>query len=573
MIAGFNPNKQAISMKVQKNSLLIISQSLFSIILILFACAGLVKGSDDLEARALALVRAESLIEETPAPEAAPGAVDSDDEHESEKEDKKSGKAETGLKDGTYFGSGQGYGGPIKVKLTVADGKIAGLDIVDASSETPSFFSRAQSVAASIVNAGTADVDGVSGATLSSNGIKAAASDAIKQAGGKGSVNLKKAQKTAAPNKGKTTKKAYKKPKAGWKDGTYTGSARGFGGTVTVTVKIKGGKIKSVSASGPSETASYWSRAKAVTGKIVRSQSPRVDAVSGATYSSNGIINAAISALSKAEIKTSKKKGPKEQTISTKADEYEVTCGKTVKLGAKAKTKLTYTSSNSRVATVSKNGTVTAKAHGTAKITIKAVKSKNYKKAVKRVTIKVLRKSQTIIVQGIKSGAALEFSVEDTGAEFPLNATSESGSALTYSTSDQAVAAVSADGVILVTGAGPARITIKAAATSVYEEATRVIIVKVKEGEQPAVSGTFTGVGKGYGGDVTASVVIDNDVIKSITVDGPEETSKYWFKAKKIVPKMVSQQTWNIDAVSGATLSSNGIRNAVKQALQKAGLI
>ncbi len=87
------------------------------------------------------------------------------------------------------------------------------------------------------------------------------------------------------------------------------------------------------------------------------------------------------------------------------------------------------------------------------------------------------------------------------------------------------------------------------------------------------INGTFTGSAKGYGGDVTASVVIENSVIKEITVEGKKESPKYWFEAKKIVKKMVSGQTWDIDAVSGATYSSDGIRYAVKQALESAGLI
>ena len=42
--------------------------------------------------------------------------------------------------------------------------------------------------------------------------------------------------------------------------------------------------------------------------------------------------------------------------------------------------------------------------------------------------------------------------------------------------------------------------------------------------------------------------------------------------AKKIIPRMIKSQTWDVDAISGATLSSNGIKDAVKQALEEAGL-
>ena len=111
--------------------------------------------------------------------------------------------------------------------------------------------------------------------------------------------------------------------------------------------------------------------------------------------------------------------------------------------------------------------------------------------------------------------------------------------------------------------------------TEEYKSATASITVKVKkEDEEPQViSGVFSGSGDGYGGLVYADVTIENGKITNIAVKGPNETDKYWFKAKKITSKMVSGQTWDVDAVSGCTLSSNGIRNAVKQALEQAGLI
>lgn len=84
-------------------------------------------------------------------------------------------------------------------------------------------------------------------------------------------------------------------------DGTYTGSAKGFGGTITVRVTIKDGKISSISVvSASGEGSSYLARAKSVIGRIIGKQSTNVDAVSGATYSSNGIIKAVRNALKKA---------------------------------------------------------------------------------------------------------------------------------------------------------------------------------------------------------------------------------------------------------------------------------
>ena len=68
-----------------------------------------------------------------------------------------------------------------------------------------------------------------------------------------------------------------------WKDGTYTGSGKGFGGTISVKVTVKDGKISAIdvtSASG--ETASYFSKAKGIIPKMISGQTTNVDAASGA---------------------------------------------------------------------------------------------------------------------------------------------------------------------------------------------------------------------------------------------------------------------------------------------------
>lgn len=75
-----------------------------------------------------------------------------------------------------------------------------------------------------------------------------------------------------------------------YKDGTYTGSAQGFGGTITVQVTLA-----------PGEDSAYLSQGEGVISSIISAQSTDVDTVSGATFSSTGIINAVVDALGKAE--------------------------------------------------------------------------------------------------------------------------------------------------------------------------------------------------------------------------------------------------------------------------------
>ena len=87
-----------------------------------------------------------------------------------------------------------------------------------------------------------------------------------------------------------------------YKDGTYTGSAQGFGGAITVQVTLKDDEITDIQVtSAPGEDSAYLSQGEGVISSIISAQSTDVDTVSGATFSSTGIINAVVDALGKAE--------------------------------------------------------------------------------------------------------------------------------------------------------------------------------------------------------------------------------------------------------------------------------
>ena len=86
-----------------------------------------------------------------------------------------------------------------------------------------------------------------------------------------------------------------------YKDGTYTGEADGFGGTIQVEVKIEKNKIAEINVvSAEKEDGAYLSMAKDIIPKIIDAQSADVDTVSGATFSSTGIKNASEQAMEKA---------------------------------------------------------------------------------------------------------------------------------------------------------------------------------------------------------------------------------------------------------------------------------
>ncbi len=83
-------------------------------------------------------------------------------------------------KDGVYVGTGEGFGGPVKVEVKVEKGRIATVSISEAEGEDEAYLSIASQILENIVEAQTADVDVISGASYSSKGIIDAVKDALK---------------------------------------------------------------------------------------------------------------------------------------------------------------------------------------------------------------------------------------------------------------------------------------------------------------------------------------------------------------------------------------------------------
>lgn len=116
---------------------------------------------------------------------------------------------------------------------------------------------------------------------------------------GTSSANAASSSQSAASQ---ASKAASSTTSGKYKDGTYQGSGTGFrGGTTSVSVIVSGGKITAINVDSYGDDRPFFERAySGVAQAIVSSQSANVDAVSGATYSSNGIMQAVENALSKA---------------------------------------------------------------------------------------------------------------------------------------------------------------------------------------------------------------------------------------------------------------------------------
>ncbi|MDO4494029.1 MAG: FMN-binding protein [Clostridia bacterium] len=170
-----------------------------------------------------------------------------------------------------FSATAQGFGGPVEVVLTVEDGKVTDA-VVTGSGETEVIGGAAMPKLAEAMKVnGSVDVDAVSGATVTSTAVLLAAKDAYAQATG-----------TAAAEKAALT------------DGVYTASAPGYSwmGMITADVTVENGALKDFIVT--EEHESYTGEVAQpafdlLPGRILAAQSLAVDAISGATATSNAI--------------------------------------------------------------------------------------------------------------------------------------------------------------------------------------------------------------------------------------------------------------------------------------------
>ena len=346
---------------------------------------------------------------------AAPKAAESDTVEDTTAEEMSLEGQVFDLPDGIYEGTGTGFAGKITVAVEIKDKKIVAITILNVEADDAAFFNRAKGVIDRIIQSQNLDVDVVSGATYSSRGIISAVKNALT-----GEKDSGKTVENPGQGQGSTTLAAATDAGA-YKDGVYYGSATGFAGPIKVKVVIADGKIVSVEIVETSDGSSYIGKASSITGKIVASQSTNVDTVSGATYSSVGIINAVRNALAQAAVNPGE--GGQQDLIVAELPEQKV---------------------------------------------------------------------------------------EDVPA------------------------------------------------------------VPTVSGNFPYPDGTYYGTAEGYLGDITVAVVIQNQTIQSVEILSNEDDAAYFDRAKVVANRVVNQQTTGVDTVSGATYSSRGIINAIQAALDAA---
>ena len=195
------------------------------------------------------------------------------------------------FQNGIYTGTGEGYRGKVTVTVKVADGKITEL-VLDDYADDKSYMERAENrIFQEMISRQNTDVDTVSGATYSSNGLIEAVNKALGNDEGEG----KKPEQEESEDKQSFIEAGRFQNLT---DGIYTGSADAFRGDVEVQVTVEKQKVTDISILSYCDTEEYFFRAApAVIEQMKAEQSLNVDAVSGATYSSNGVIHAVANAL------------------------------------------------------------------------------------------------------------------------------------------------------------------------------------------------------------------------------------------------------------------------------------
>ena len=501
------------------------------------------------------------------------------------------------LKDGVYNGSASGYGGEIRVKVTVSNGKISDIK-VESHSETPEYYDRCSGIIPNIISSQSTNVDGVSGATYTSNGIKAAVADALKSAGASSASNssnsnTSKVKPTESKNNQSADKEEIKKLKKQikelqdaadvkdkLKDGKYQGNGTGFKGNVKAEVVVSGGKISSINILENVDDAPYFDKAKALIPSIISKQSLKVDSISGATYSSNGIKSAVRDALKKAG--SSQNNDSNEETnrlLSKVQEENKKLKDQNSGLKNKIESLENEAQKDTNINKKLKDGRYSGSGAG-------------FKGDVKvQVDVSGGKISNINIVDNVDDAPYFDKAKSLVGtiiSKQTPNVDSISGATYSSNGIKSAVRDALKKAGVSSEGDNSEEVKQQLAKLTKLEEKNKQLKKLTKELRERIESlesesqkdlankklkdGSYEGRGIGFRGDVKVQVDVSGGKISNINIVDNVDDAPYFDKAKSLVGTIISKQTPNVDSISGATYSSNGIKSAVRDALKKAGV-
>ena len=305
-------------------------------------------------------------------------------------------------------------------------------------------------------------------------------------------------------------------PSTKYADGVYTGTGNGYRGVISAQVTVSGGRITDVTILSSQDDSDFFQRAQSsVIPAILNAQSINVSAVSGATYSSRGILEAVANALqldasALPEITEPHRHGRGDRSQAGKDNgTFSKTppSGETGEAGHQHKGKRSGTEQGDGLRRRQRSGSE----HG---------ESSN------------------------RSQRQDEKSKEQAQPRHP-------GQRQTApSQTDQSKPDPAQPGVQAPASSGETSAQPSAAADRTYAD------------------GVYTGVGTGYRGTTQVQVAVENGAISDITILSYADDQQYFSRAQSsLIAAILNAQGIDVDTVSGATFSSNGILEAVADAL------
>ena len=211
--------------------------------------------------------------------------------------------------DGTYIGTAQGYRVQTKVKVVVKSGNIFSIT-VESYKDDNQFFNKAKNtVISEILESQSTNVGTVSGATYSSKGIINAVIDAlnIKNSDNNDTDDYSnnhqednhsnKSNEIDDNKNNSTNENSETLDFSNLKDGTYEGVGKGKNGDIRLTVTVLDSKVNDITIISSYEDLQFFNRAQGIISSVIEKQTLNVSTISGATMSSNGILEAIANAL------------------------------------------------------------------------------------------------------------------------------------------------------------------------------------------------------------------------------------------------------------------------------------
>nr|MBQ1578528.1 FMN-binding protein [Oscillospiraceae bacterium] len=414
----------------------------------------------------------------------------------------------------TLKGSGLGKVGDVDVEVVADENTIYSITVVEYE-ETPGIGTLAvDQIPAAIVEAQSLQVDAVAGATITTDAIKKAVAAAL-VSGGIDASKFEKAVEAAAPEAADVPDDAR----------TLKGSGLGKVGDVDVEVVADENTIYSITVVKHDETPGIGTVAvDQIPAAIVEAQSLQVDAIAGATMTTDAIKEAVAAALVSGGIDASRF----EKAVEAAAAPESAGGGAYVP------------------------GTYTAEATGMGTVKVSVTVDEN---AITGVVLDTAGETPAI------GGAAAEELTSQVMAAQGAGIDGVSGATITSDAVRKAVADA------LAQAAAPAASETEGTEPAAEPETAAAAV------DAPGGAQTLIGTADGRNGPVEVEVVMDGDEIVSVAVTSHSETDGIGTAAVDQIPAaIVEQQSILLDAVSGATVTSEAILNAVAAALEVGGL-